>query len=197
MNIAEPEKMPPVKRPNVIVECKELEDWFKRSRDLRGWWTRAMSAEEWRLLWLRGLWEGLAEAMGVKTRDELVKSISVERKSLRLKEYRLIQIYRRFYRPDTMMLITRTRLPSEIRDEVEESGIVVYDDVGFNEDKLVEAVNELKRYGRESKSRDIVSVVREKFGLRGYDNRVIERAIVDLISEHYGEFLKKLSSSME
>ena len=90
MNILELDKMPPVKRPNVIIECKELEDWYRRARDLRGWWSKAMSAEEWRALWLRGLIEGLAEVMGVKPRS--APKAKGERKALRVREYKLVPV---------------------------------------------------------------------------------------------------------
>ncbi len=196
MNIAMPERTPPVKRPNVIIECKELEDWYKRTRDLRGWWTKAISAEHWRLLWLRGLWQGLAEAMGIKTKEELIKTITEERKGLRVKEYRLVQIYKKFYNPDVMLLITRTALPKEIKEDIEKAGLVTFDDIGFNEDRLTEAVDLLKKFGRKEVSqRTITDLIREKYNLGEIDDQLIEQAIMRLIDRHLNEFLSELKQS--
>ncbi|MEB3773758.1 MAG: hypothetical protein GSR86_02370, partial [Desulfurococcales archaeon] len=56
---------PPIKRPDIVVEFKELEDWFNRVRYLKGPITRPLTAEEWFNRWLDGLWEGLSEVLGV------------------------------------------------------------------------------------------------------------------------------------
>ncbi len=192
MNIAEPENSPPIKRPNIIIECKELSDWYKRVRDLRGWWTKALSAEEWRMLWLKGLWEGLADAMGVKAKDKLVKEVSIERRGLRMKEYKLVQIYKKFYNPDSMILITRTKIPNEIKCDIENSGLIVYDNIEFNEEKLTEAVNLLKKYGKATyRSKNLIDIIKEKYQLN-FEDKIIEKAILSLIEEHFEDFMKKM-----
>ena len=187
MDIVNLSGSPPIRRPNVIIECKELEDWYRRARDLRGWWSKAMSAEEWRALWLRGLIEGLAEVVGVKPRS--APKAKGERKALRVREYKLVQIYKRVYSPDSMILVARAELPSEIRAEMEAYGLSVYDGVGFDEGALREVAEEVLRHGRAEplSLRDAV-----ERALRGaeVDEEVVERAIAALVERHRDEFVK-------
>lgn len=48
LDAVDPGLSPPIKRPNIVVEFKELEDWYVRVRDLRGYFRRPLTAEEWR-----------------------------------------------------------------------------------------------------------------------------------------------------
>jgi hypothetical protein len=57
MNILNEENDPPIRRPDVIIEYKELENWHKRIRELKRC-DKPLSAEEWRWMWLQGLWRG-------------------------------------------------------------------------------------------------------------------------------------------
>ena len=192
MNIALPEQSPPIKRPNVIIECKELEDWYKRTRDLRGWWSKAITAEKWRSLWLRGLIKGLADAMGVKTKEELMK-VTSEKKSLRVKEYRLVQIYKRFYKPDDMILITRTHVPKEIKNEIESSGLLVFDNINFKKDKLEEVVEILKRFGKcDTEDLDLISIIKREFNLN-MNGRIISKAVLNILRKHSSDFLQEIN----
>lgn len=148
LNILNLGSNPPIKRPNIIIECKELEDWYLRVRDIRGPLAQPLTAEEWRNKWIEGLWTGLADILGVE-REKLSETIK-ERKSVRLKEYHIIALYKSLYKPDKMILISRTKLPNNIRKELEEDhNIVVYDGVGFNPNNLRDVVNTILKYARE------------------------------------------------
>ncbi|RLE78912.1 MAG: hypothetical protein DRJ52_09535 [Thermoprotei archaeon] len=189
MNILELDKMPPVKRPNVIIECKELEDWYRRARDLRGWWSRAMSAEEWRLLWLKGLFEGLGEAMGLKKMR--LEEREESRKSWRVKEYRLVQMYKSFYKPDEMILITRTQLPSAVRSEIEDMGLVVYEDIGFSSDKLAEVAERLSKFSK-VEGGDFFAQVKKILGVEDVTCSVLSTSLLELVRRHREELLELL-----
>lgn len=133
LNMLAPERDPPILRPNVIIECKELEDWFMRVRDVRGPFAKPLSAEEWRSRWIRGLWDGLADILGV-TREEVGEEL--KKRALRLHETKVVELYREFYRPDVMYLVSMTKVPKDITRELRHHGIIVLDDVGFNRRNL-------------------------------------------------------------
>ncbi len=133
-NMVDLNSSPPIRRPNLILEFKELEDWYLRARDLKGYFRKPLTAEEWRSKWLEGLFEGLAEVMGV-SKLEARKSV-VEGATLRVKEYQLVKLYRATYRPDKMILVSRTKLPNDVRKSLEDDGIEVVDGVGFNGEAL-------------------------------------------------------------
>ena len=143
LNIVDLSKSPPIKRPTIILEFKELEDWYNRVRDLKGYFRKPLTAEEWRSMWLEGLFEGLADIMGVQ-RSEVRKRVE-ESRSLRVREYQLVKLYKNVYKPDKMILITRAKTPSEIKEELEQEGIIVYDDVGFELRRLEPVANEIRR----------------------------------------------------
>ena len=138
MNIVQLGKEPPILRPNIIIECKELADWFNRSRDLRGPIAKPLSIMEWRSLWLEGLWDGLADILGVERKK--VPEIAKERKSIRVKEYRLLVLYKKFYEPNLMFLISRCKVPPNIKKYLEDNDIVVYDNIEFDCRKLSDIV---------------------------------------------------------
>ncbi|RLI36199.1 hypothetical protein DRO60_06040 [Candidatus Bathyarchaeota archaeon] len=196
MDIAQPSADPPVRRPDFIVECKELSDWYERVRDLRGQLSRPLSAEEWRALWLKGLWDGLAAAMGVGKR-EVVRMLREER-SVRLREPQLVRLYRSVYRPDRMVLVSRTPVPDEVREELEASGITVLDGVGFRGKKLEPLVEELLSAARAWRgSPDLLSQVADLLGLTRYDRRALEKAILGLVREHKDDLLARLQAKRE
>ncbi len=148
LNILTLSSNPPIKRPNVILECKELEDWYLRVRDIKGPLAKPLTAEEWRNKWIEGLWTGLADILGVE-KENLQEKIE-ERRGVRLKEYHIVTLYRALYKPDKMILISRARIPNSIRKELEEDhNIIVYDDIGFSKYKLKEVVEEILAYAKE------------------------------------------------
>ena len=154
---------PPIKKPDVIIECKELEDWYKRVRELKAD-DKPLSAEEWRWMWLRGLWAGLGKELGARVKPEELEPSQGKR--IRLKEQELVKIYVRLYKPKEMMLITRCRTPVDVKEDLEAEGIEVVDDVRFNPEKLREASERLLEYAIPS---DDVIV------LRGELARIIRR----------------------
>ncbi|RLE92210.1 MAG: hypothetical protein DRN04_10945 [Thermoprotei archaeon] len=189
MNILDLDKMPPVKKPDVIIECKELKDWYKRSRDLRGWWAKAMSAEEWRFLWLKGLLEGLGEAMGLKKIVDETKSET--RKGWRVKEYRLVQLYKNFYNPDEMILVTRTKVPPNIKSEIEEMGLIVFENIGFSSEKLAEVSELLMKYSKAEKE-DFFAEVKKLTGIKASYTE-LSKALLELVRRHKEELVELLA----
>ncbi len=184
LNILEPESEPPVLRPNVIIECKELEDWYLRSRDIRGPLAKPLTAEEWRAKWIEGLWVGLADALGVK-KAEVTEVIS-EKKGLRLKEYQLVTLYKNFYKPDRMYLVSRAKVPEDVRKHLEGEGIYVVDGVGFNSSELERLAEELLKYAKQPErtvielSRETAELLNEVLELAG-SARVVDEVIRDAL----------------
>lgn len=127
----------PIKRPHYIVEFKELENWWKRWRYLKDY--KPLSGNEWRARWLKGLYEGLAEVLGVKEKE--LPSFS-EGETKRVKEYKVIELYKAIYRPKKGMVISRVSVDSTVKEDLGE-GIILVDDVRFDYNKLKDIVNEL------------------------------------------------------
>lgn len=159
LDVVELESTPPIKRPNVVVEFKEVEDWYARVRDLRGYFRRPLTAEEWRYRWWQRLREELIKIADLQQIVDAVEE-KIERgraPSLRVREYQLLTLYRATYRPDRMILISRTKTPREVRVHLESSGIEVYDDMGFSIERLkqiAEEVSSFASYGEE----DIITI---------------------------------------
>ena len=143
MNIVDLNSVPPIKRPDIILEFKELEEWYTRVRDLRGYFKKPLTAEEWRSKWIEGLYTGLAEVLGIQ-RTEVKQRVS-EGTSLRIREYQLVKLYYSTYKPQKMILVSRTKVPKDIVTELEATGIIVIDNVGFDVEKLEPVVDTLDR----------------------------------------------------
>jgi len=156
MDIVDLGSSPPVRRPDALVEFKELSDWYERSRDLKSYLRKApLTAEEWRSKWLEGLYVGLADALGIK-RAELRERVR-EGTGLRVREYKLVELYVSMYRPRRAFLVARAAVPREVRSELESYGIEVVDGVGFDAEKLdpvVDGVESLSSFA----GADVVSV---------------------------------------
>ena len=182
MDIVDLSSDPPVRRPDAIVECKELADWFVRVRDLRGQLSRPLSAEEWRALWLKGLWDGLAAAMGVKRKD-VIRMLREER-SVRLREPQLVALYRSVYRPSFMALVSRAPVPDDVRNELANSGIEVYDAVGFRGERLEPLASRLASLARHTGHEDLLSEVAALLGLSHVDRQALRSALLELVSEN-------------
>ncbi len=142
LNMIEPSRNPPIKRPDIIIECKELPDWYVRVREIRGPFARPMSGLEWRNRWLRGLWAGLADVLGVETPEEAYETVS-KRRGLRLSEPQIVKLYARLYKPDRLYLVSRARVPESIRSELEDGTVVVVDGVDFDRERLEGVAKEL------------------------------------------------------
>jgi len=144
LDILDVNSSPPVKKPNVVIEFKELNDWFVRVREVKGPFAKPLTAEEWRFRWIEGLWDGLSEILGVE-REKVVEKVKSER-GIRASEPRIVTLYRRVYNPDLMLLISRAKIPSNIRRELEDNDIIVVDNVGFNVKMLNEAIDHLENF---------------------------------------------------
>ena len=146
MDIVNVDSNPPIKKPDVIIECKELIDWYVRVRDVRGPLAKPLTAEEWRNLWIQGLWDGLADVLGV-TRREAIEEVK-KRKGIRLNEVKIIELYRSVYNPKEMILISKYGVPNGIRRQLEGHDIIVIDNVGFDIDALSEVADRIKKHAR-------------------------------------------------
>ena len=146
MDIVDINSNPPIKKPDIIIECKELIDWYARIRDVRGPLAKPLTAEEWRNLWIQGLWDGLADVLGV-TRREAIEEVK-KRKGIRLNEVKIVELYRSVYNPKEMILISKYGVPNEIRRQLEGHDIIVIDNVGFDIDALSEVADRIKKYAR-------------------------------------------------
>lgn len=126
----------PIKRPNYIVEFKELDEWWKRWRYLKGY--KPFTVNEWRARWIKGLYEGLAEVLGKKPED-LPKFEEGEVK--RIKEYKIIELYINVYHPDLGVLVSRTEVGDEVKKELK--NVMVIDNVRFESEKLEPLMEEM------------------------------------------------------
>lgn len=141
LNLIDLNQNPPIKPPDVIIECKELVDWYMRSRDVKGPLAKPLTVEEWRSKWIKGLYEGLADILGVSP-SKAAEKVS-EQKGLRLREDRVVVLYKSFYKPKRMYLIARAKTPSIVKRHLENEGIVVIDGIGFNKQALKGLAEEL------------------------------------------------------
>ncbi len=187
LNIIQLGKDPPIKRPNIIIECKELEDWYLRVRDIKGPLAQPLTAEEWRNKWIEGLWTGLAEVLGVD-REKVSETVK-ERRGVRLREHHIVTLYKSLYKPDKMILISRTRVPGEIKRELEvDHNIVVYDNVGFNDEELKDVVNILLNYAKQ----DSEIILKIDANLRELLETAYSKALSNGFKGTVSEFLKHL-----
>ena len=192
MNILDLSSEPPIKRPNIILEFKELEDWYVRIRDLRGPFIKRLSAEEWRSRWVRGLWEGLADVLGVK-REVLEESRKIPATALRVPETKLIQLYKAVYKPDKMLLVCRTKLPENIASELESNGIAVYHNIGFNSSALEPVANEIVQFSKKVGPMFITSTeIKEILGIDNVDELKLLETLKKFLKTKKREFKKLL-----
>lgn len=146
MDIVDTRSNPPIKKPDVIIECKELIDWYVRVRDVRGPLARPLTAGEWRNLWIQGLWDELADVLGV-SRKEVFEEVK-KKKSIRLNEVKIVELYRSVYNPREMILVSKYGVPDDVRKHLEGHDITVIDNVGFNTNLLREVVEVVRKYAR-------------------------------------------------
>jgi len=130
---------PTVRRPQLIVEFKEQSDWYERTRYLKGLAAKPMTASEWFQRWYQGLKAGLADVLGV----EGVEPPGERARPVRVKEYRLILLYRSVYRPDRLVLVSRARMPGEIVAELESEGVTVLHGVEMGDRASVEPLADI------------------------------------------------------
>jgi len=135
---------PPVRKPDIILEFKELPDWYKRVRDVKGPLAKPLSAEEWRSRWIEGLWDGLADVLGV-TRREAMEKLS-ERRGVRLNEVKVVELYYTVYSPKEMILVSKHKIPKEVVEELNSHNIMVVDGIGFKPERLKKVAEKILDY---------------------------------------------------
>ncbi len=192
-DIVEPNNSPPVKKPNIIVEFKELPDWYRRVRDVKGPLAKPISAEEWRNRWIEGLWDGLADVLGI-TRKEAAEKLS-ERRGVRLNEVKVVQLYRSVYNPEKMYLVSKYPVPEDISSMLEKHDIVVIDDIGFNAEKLQVLAKELLKYAKpvdeyiirvkDKELAEIIYMIKDLWEKKVIDREKIRKLLLFSISEEY------------
>ncbi len=185
---------PPILRPDVIIECKELSDWYLRSRDVRGPFAKPLTAEEWRNKWIRGLWSGLSEVLGIKVSD--VTEVVKERRGVRLKEYQVVALYKRMYNPKIMYLISRTKVPKEVVKYLSNEGIKVVDDVKFDRKPLISVANELIKYAKGTSNTSLV-IDEELMNLIKEAARVVNVPLRSNLGDVIKDILRKLIINYE
>jgi len=142
-NMVDLESDPPIRRPDFIVEVKELGDWYTRAREVRGPFAKRMTAEEWRNRWLRGLWAGLADVLGVSSPESAYEEAAKRKRGLRLTEPQIVKLYARIYKPRRLYLVSRMPVPENVAAELEGYGVTVVDGVGFSVEALEPLAREL------------------------------------------------------
>ena len=182
MNILEPHRDPPIRRPDIIIECKKLGDWYRRVRELKAD-DRPLSAEEWRWMWLEGLWRGLGRELGASRPETLERKPS---KKVRLREPELVKSYMDVYKPRKMMLITREKTPGKVKENLERYGVEVFDGVGLNPQNLRPVSEIILNYAKPDRGilvlrGDIVRMIEERSRiLNKTPEEVVELAIRNL-----------------
>lgn len=144
-NIVNPSTDPPIRRPEIIIEFKELDDWYIRAREVKGPLAKPLTAEEWRSKWIEGLWTGLAESLGVQRKESTEK---VNEKGIRLSEVESVILYKRVYLPKKMYLVSKAKLPNKIKNALNDENIDVIDDVKFDATKIRQLSIELLNYAK-------------------------------------------------
>lgn len=184
-----------IRRPDLIIECKELSDWYERTRYLKGPIVKPLTAEEWYTRWFEGLREGLADILGVKPgRAQALK----EEKAVKLRDYQLVQLYRHYYKPRKMILVSRARVPGQIREDLESSGIKVIDEVQIGDTRgLNRLAQETLEFFQPTEATDpleeIIGILR-RTGINP-DRAKLAKAIVKLAEEHVDELIEIINSN--
>ncbi|BAN90436.1 hypothetical protein [Aeropyrum camini] len=188
------EGRPRVKRPSVVVEFKELEDWYDRVRYLKGPLVKRFSAEEWYERWFEGLKTGLADILGVEPgrREE-------RREGVRVREHRLVLLYREVYKPDLLVLVSRAPVPGAIRRELEAEGVAVVDGVEIGSRGPVEELAEALEPYFEKVVDTPLDEVEHRLWLMGVqvDRRRLEEALARMALEDLPRLASMLEEGLE
>ncbi|MEM2854348.1 MAG: hypothetical protein QW369_02035 [Desulfurococcaceae archaeon] len=185
----------PILRPNMIIECKELSDWFNKVRELKGPVAKPLTAEEWMSKWIDGLWTGLADALGVGERafNEFIEG---ERRGLRITEPRLIALYKQVYKPDRFTLVSLPRIPEYLKKDLESWGVNVIDGVSIGCDScLKELVEEVVALAKYSGSMDVIEELRSLLKSRGVEvsRAKLEEALLSLAIDKIDDLVSMIA----
>ena len=156
LNIADLGRRPPILQPDVIIECKELKEWWRRIRDMRGHLAKPLTAEEWRSIWIEGLWDGLADVLGVKRKGK--EEHTRAKRTLRLRDIQVVTLYRALFKPKRMFLVSRTRVPRSVKQYLEDRQIEVIDAVGFKSSALRPLVLHLVDLAKRSSDTELLEI---------------------------------------
>ena len=182
---------PPVKKPNLIVECKELRDWYERTRYLKGSLAKPLTAEEWYSRWWSGLVEGLGDILGVEAKAGVAR----RERSIKVKEYRLVLLYKEVYKPEELVLVSRSRLPWHVKKDLEDNGVTVVDglEIGWR-DGLNELASIVERYfgGEQGDPLESVEAKLRSMGI-SFDRVRLLEALAELADAHIEELARLLS----
>ena len=197
LDILQLDKDPPIKTPDIIIECKELDDWFERVRYIRGPFAKPLTAERWRAKWIEGLWDGLANILGVE-RKEAMKIVE-EKKYVKLLDRQVVTLYYSVYKPKAMFVISRARVPSYVKEDLERVGINVIDNVQFNESNLKILVDELLKYAKYSQE-DYINMliyeIQQKIQGFGYklSRQELLKQVLEFVESRIEDFVNYLRS---
>ena len=185
---------PPIKKPDIIIEFKELPDWYLRKRTVKGPLARPLSAEEWRSRWIEGLYTGLADVLGI-SRDEAIDKLS-KRTGVLMDEVRVVELYKSIYRPKQMFLVSKHIVPDEIKAMLEGHDIIVVDNVGFDKNKVkpvaksvLEICVQVEEYivsTRDKELAEVLGIIKELWERDVLDKEKIMRLLIFALSEENG-----------
>lgn len=185
----------PILRPNMIIECKELSDWFNKARELKGPVAKPLTAEEWMSKWINGLWTGLADALGVGEKA-ISEFIEGRRRGLRVTEPRLIALYKQVYKPNGFTLVSLPRIPEHLNKDLESWGVKVIDGVSMGCNScLEELVKELIALAKYSGSMDVVEELRSVLKSRGVEvsRTRLEEALLSLAIDRIEDLVSRIA----
>ena len=147
-NILDLSKEPPIKNPDVVIEIKFLENWWKRKRLLRIF-SKPLTIEHWRSLWIQGLYEGLSEILGIrKPKTEELKP----QKGAYATDLQVLKMYLEIFNPKMLFCVSMVPVPNSIKEELESYNTIIVDDVSFNEKKLEIITDHLIHLAKSTKS---------------------------------------------
>lgn len=150
----------PILKPEVVIECKELEDWFVKARELKGPVNPSLSFDEWFKRWLSGLWSGLADVLGISS-SVAREFVEGKRRGVRVTEVQLVKVYKSVYKPRKFYLVSAPKLPGHVKKELEYEGIAVFDGVKVGcVDCLEGLAEEVLSYAKPVSSESLLSDVR-------------------------------------
>ncbi len=186
----------PILRPNVIVECKETADWYRRVRILKGPLSRPLTAEEWMSRWIEGLWEGLGEALGV-SREEIGELLRGEKKGLKVSEVKLLNIYKETFKPDIFIVVSEPKLEYNVRRELEEQGMTVFDGAKVGDlEKLRDLALTIESIAGKHRRNNLASLRSKVVEVTGSNislNELVE-ALVELAELRFQELVEIIKS---
>jgi len=194
----------PILRPQVIIECKEQNDWYIRARELKGPLVSTFTFDEWFKRWLSGLWSGLADVLGVNS-DVLREIVEGKRRGVRVTEVQLVLFYKSVYKPEEFFLVSKPILPSNTRRFLENEGVIVLEGIQIGCEKCLENIVEhLVKYAKfpvEEGDRSRVLIDKLLRELLSHGIHLTESELIDYIEkyilENIGGFLNYLLTKKE